>query len=109
MENKGKQKWSTTTFPRNLLSTEKTLLTKGKWQTSLITFCKNWSKAGREIQPSKYSLESSVDSINTKLIEKTVSINKLKEAFLSHKSNKTLGIKDIIIDKLAIIHKCQYN
>ena len=50
----------------------------------------------RKYNHQKYSFESHIDSINTKLPEQTLSINELKEAFFFLKSNKSPGINDMI-------------
>ena len=58
-------------------------------------FVKIGPKLAEKIQPSKYSFESYIASINTKLPEQTVTINELKEASFSFKSNKSPGIDEI--------------
>ena len=61
------------------------------------------SKLAEKIRPCKYSLESYIDSINTKLPEQTFSKNELKEGFFFLKSNKNSGI-DYISTK--VIRHC---
>ena len=61
------------------------------------------SKLAEKTRPCKYSLESYIDSINTKLPEQTFSKNELKEGFFFLKSNKNSGI-DYISTK--VIRHC---
>ena len=55
------------------------------------------------MQLSKYSSESYIDYINTKLPEQSVSINELKEVFFSVKPNKSTEIDDI---NARVIRRC---
>ena len=66
-------------------------------------FVKIGPKLAEKIQLSKYPFEGYINSINAKLLEQTVSINELKEAFFSLESNKSTGIDDI---SAKVIRRC---
>ena len=65
------------------MSTEKNILDEKEITNEFISFfVQIGPKLTEKIQPSKYPFESCIDAINTTLLEQTVSINELKEAFI---------------------------
>ena len=84
--------------------TKKNILDKNETASEFNNFfVKSHKKLAEKIQLSKYSSESYIDYINTKLPEQSVSINELKEVFFSVKPNKSTEIDDI---NARVIRRC---
>ena len=84
--------------------TKKNILDKNETASEFNNFfVKSQKKLAEKIQLSKYSSESYIDYINTKLPEQSVSINELKEVFFSVKPNKSTEIDDI---NARVIRRC---
>ena len=92
----GKTKMINNNLPEKRIVNGKSILEKKEREKEFNNFFVKISPTlAEKIQPSKYSFESYIDLINTKLPEQTVSITELNEAFFSLKSNKSPGIDDI--------------
>ena len=99
-ENKNNKQQS----PRETYYQRKNILDKKEIANEFNNFfVKIGPKLAEKIQLSKYPFEGYINSINAKLLEQTVSINELKEAFFSLESNKSTGNDDI---SAKVIRRC---